>query len=102
MLESSDERKRPRIVGPAFDADDTLADRRQARAQIQVRGDARLQSEAKEPGAGQHDRIQFAVVEALDAAAYVAAQRFYLEIRAGGEDLRLAAQAGGAYARARR
>ncbi len=97
------ERREPladrRVVEPALDADRALAGGRQAFGGGEAGGDARLETEAPEPRARQHDRVELSGVELAEPGLDVAAQRLDHRVLARGTHLRASPQARGADAR---
>ncbi|MCY1352315.1 hypothetical protein D9M69_386050 [compost metagenome] len=80
----------------AFDAHRALAAGRQAVLDTDPRADARLEAEADQAGGGEDDGVVFAGIELGQAGVDVATQELDLQVRPAGQQLRLAAQAGGA------
>ena len=100
---SADTRSRVLLVGAAaLDTDHALGNGRQADLRIEARGDARFQSQPGQARAGEHDGIHFPRIVPPQPGIDVAAQGFYFQVGAGGQQLRLAPQARGADARAAR
>lgn len=96
MVQRRQQRAGDAVVETAFNADRTLADRRQALFGAQRAADALLQPQALQAGHRQNNCVVVAVVQLGQASADVAAQVAHDQIRAAFAQLALAAQAGGA------
>ena len=90
------------IVDTNLQPDGTLTDRRQHDLRRQRGGDPVGLAEAAQTGDRQERRIDLALGQLSQACRHVAAEVHHLEVRAGGQDLRLSAQRGAADNRALR
>ncbi len=98
-------RKRPQSFGVSprgFDPNRALSRRGQAHFVRQHLADVRAQAQAVEARLGQHDRVVISALQLLDARIHVSAKFEHLQIVPLVKQLRLAAQAARADARALR
>ncbi|MNM69214.1 hypothetical protein D3C81_808020 [compost metagenome] len=83
------------VGAAAFDTHRALATGRKAVVDADGRGDAIFKAQADQAGSGEDDGVVFAGIELGQAGVDVAAQEADFQIRATGQQLSLAAQAGG-------
>jgi len=81
------------VVRTALDADHSLTHSWQRQLDVELLRDVVGDAETLESGAGQQDRIEFALVEAAQPGIDVAAQQFQLQVGTRVAQLRLATRA---------
>ena len=89
------------VVRARFDSERSLADGGEHNVRVHHLRDAGGSAEAIHSGDGQNDGVEFSRIEFFQARVHVAAQIEHFEIGTIVTELRLAAQAAGADARAR-
>ena len=102
IVERGDKLRGLGVARARFDSERALADGRKHDVRVHNLRDSCRSAEAIDAGDGQHDGVEFAGVEFFQARVHVAAQIQRIEIGTSVAELRLAAQAAGADARARR
>ena len=81
-----------RIIGAAFDADGTLAHRRQHLVDLEDRAAGGLKAQAVQAGARQQGRVDLARLELAQAGVEIAAQGRHAQVRAARQQLGAPAQ----------
>ena len=84
------------IADPALDTDGALTARRQAVLGRDGSADARFETEANQACSSENDGVVLTGIQLGQAGVDVATQEMDFQIRAAGQQLGLAAQAGGA------